>query len=137
MLPSGLPETVADEEDLARFLTSHSYFNSKMVKPAAFLPNPADHSTSVCRHGEEPHAELRKLATEYLPIDRKVYGAGICKAADVRTAQLDVMAEEPPRRHANIVGWPVNEGDPDLQKAAQKELAAVVASKCEPVMFNR
>ena len=135
MLPSGLPEIVAGEEDLARFLTSHGYFNSKMVKPAAFLPNPADQKTSVCRHGKEPLEELRGLASEYLPVGKKVYGAGICKTADVRAARLEVTAEEPPRRHANIVGWPINEEDPDLQKAAQRELAGVVASRCEPLMF--
>jgi hypothetical protein len=34
MLASGLSEIVADDEDLARFLMSSSYFNAKMVKPA-------------------------------------------------------------------------------------------------------
>jgi hypothetical protein len=136
MLPSGLPDNVADGEDLARFLTSHGYFNSKMVKPAAFLPNPADQKTSVCRHGKEPQEELRELATEYLPVGKKVYGAGICKTADVRAARLDVTSEEPPRRHANMVGWPVNVGDPDLQKAEQKELAGVIASQSVSVMFR-
>jgi hypothetical protein len=38
-LPSGLEEIIADDEDLARYLTSSSQFNAVMVKPAAFLPN--------------------------------------------------------------------------------------------------
>jgi hypothetical protein len=38
MLASGLSEIVADDEDLARFLMSSSYFNAIMVKRAAFLP---------------------------------------------------------------------------------------------------
>src|SRR6266568_2056238 len=39
MLPSGLAEVVADEEDLARFLTQSSHFNTEIVKPG-FLPVP-------------------------------------------------------------------------------------------------
>ena len=43
----GLPEIVADEEDLARFLTSSSQFNTQVVKHAAFLPSQNDGVTSV------------------------------------------------------------------------------------------
>jgi hypothetical protein len=57
MLASGLPEIVADDEDLARFLTSSNHFNVRMVKPAAFLPS-SDDETSVFRHGAEPRADL-------------------------------------------------------------------------------
>jgi hypothetical protein len=64
MLPSGLPEVVADGERIARFLTSRGHFNSVMVKAAAFLPAP-DHKKSVCRHGREPVDELRRLAGVY------------------------------------------------------------------------
>ena len=38
-LPSGLPDHVADGEDLARFLTSSSHFNAVMVKPVKALGN--------------------------------------------------------------------------------------------------
>src|ERR1700758_4702302 len=58
MLASGLPEIVADDEDLARFLTSRSRFNAQMAKPAAFLPAVNDRETSVFRHGSEPRVEL-------------------------------------------------------------------------------
>jgi hypothetical protein len=67
-LPSGLEEIAADDEDLARYLTSSSQFNAIMVKPAAFLPNPKDHETSVFRHGSEPRDRLwATLATNMLP----------------------------------------------------------------------
>lgn len=131
MLLSGLPEAVADEEDLARFLTARGHFNSTMVRPAAFLPNPADRKKSVCRHGREPLAGLWLLAREYLPVETKLYGAGICSAGDVRASKLQVEASEPPRRHADILGFPTNE-DPDLQKAAERERAIQLASKCGP-----
>ena len=131
MLLSGLPEVLADEEDLARFLTSRGHFNATMVRPAAFLPNPVDRKKSVCRHGRAPLADLWLLAREYLPADTKLYGAGFCSAGDVRVSELEVEASEPPRRHADILGFPINE-DPDLQKAADKARAAQLASKCGP-----
>ena len=34
-LPSGLPDVVADDEDIARFLTQSNQFNTTMAKPAA------------------------------------------------------------------------------------------------------
>jgi len=61
MLASGLPDIVADDEDLARFLTSSSQFNIRMAKPAAFLPSASDRETSVFRHGAEPLRELGRL----------------------------------------------------------------------------
>jgi len=132
MLPSGLPEIVADDEALARLLTSSSHFNATTVKPSAFLPNPkAGMTTSVFRHDA---GNLIQLARDRRP-DVTVHGAAICKAAAVRSAKLDVIAEEPPPLHANIVGWPVNEADLVLQKAAQKERALVITSKCKLVLF--
>jgi hypothetical protein len=50
------------------------------------------------------------------------------KTRDVKSAQLDVVAEEPPPRHAAITGWPLDK-DVELQKAQQKERAMLIASK--------
>ena len=61
MLPSGLPEHIDDDEDLARFLVQSNQFNSTSVKPSAFLPNRQDLETSVSRHGREPLARLWEL----------------------------------------------------------------------------
>ena len=127
-LPSGLDELVADQEPLARFLTQSSQFNALMAKPAAFLPSPRDRETSVSRHGGEPLESLWAIGLEAAG-DRKLYGAAIFKARAVRTAQLEVIADELPPRHATIRGWPWIEGDPELQKAARKERAAVIASE--------
>ncbi len=60
-LPSGLPEHVDDEEDLARFLTQRNQFTATMVKPATLLPNSADRQTSVSRHGPEPVDRLWEI----------------------------------------------------------------------------
>jgi hypothetical protein len=128
MLPSGLPEVIADGEDLARFLTQSSHFTSKMPKPSAFLPSPSDHETSVSRHGAAPLESLWALGLEAAG-SRHLHGAAVFKARTVRDAQLEVAADEPPPRHAVIRNWPWIEEDPELQKAAQKEKALLIASQ--------
>jgi hypothetical protein len=133
MLASGLPDIVADNEDLARFLTSSRLFNAQMPKPAAFLPSASDRETSVFRHGSEPRDELWAIGDEH--VGRTIHGAAIVKAYDVKAALLDVLASEPPPRHAVLVGWPWLDDDPELQKAQQKERAAQIASKAE--LFRR
>lgn len=135
MLPSGLSDHVDDNESLARFLLQSNQFNAVMVKPAAFLPNPKDRETSVSRHGREPLARLWEIGLAVAG-SRKLYGAAIFTAHIVRRAQLDVVADEPPPRHAVIQGWPWIESDPELQKARQKELAALVASAAGPPLLR-
>lgn len=128
MLASGLPDNVADEEDLVRFLTSSSQFSAQMAKPAAFLPSPNDRETSVFRHGSEPIEALWAIGDTYAAGNRTLHGAAIVKAGVVRAAQLDVIADEPPPRHAAIRGWPWHGTDPEEQKARQKERALSIAS---------
>lgn len=127
MLSSGLHEVVADGEPLARFLTSSSLFNAAVVKPAAYMPGPKDGKTSVFRHGVEPRDALLQIAKDVVPGDRSLHGVAVCTARHVREAELDVVAHEPPPRHANITGWPVVASDPDQTKARQKELALLIA----------
>jgi hypothetical protein len=127
MLPSGLPDLVAGEEDLARILRSSSHFSSGRVKAAAYMPA-RDGATSVIRHGAEPAEVLWQLAAETLGAEVNVHGAAICKARVFREERLEVLADEPPPRHANVVGWPAD-ADAELQKAKQKEIALAVASR--------
>jgi len=127
MLPSGLAEVVADEEDLARFLTQSNHFNTEVVKPAAVLPSPRSKETSVSRHGRSPLDVLWAIGLEAAGT-RPLYGAAIFKAAAVRAALLTIEPNEPPPRHAAILGWPWMESDPELQRAKQKELALLIVS---------
>jgi len=133
-LPSGLPDVVADGEDLARFLTSASQFNAKGAKPSAYLPSEVHRNTSVFRHGEQPKAELLDIWIQNSQPGRNLHAIAICKARDVRAANLKVASEEPPPRHANIEGWPWNGADPEMAKAARKELAAVIAQSAEVIL---
>jgi hypothetical protein len=136
-LPSGLSEKVDDEEDLARFLTQRSHYNSSGVKPSAFMPSPKDCSTSVSRHGREPVDDLIELG-KVAAGDRSLYGAVIIKTAEVRNAALDVVSSEPPNLHALIQGWVWNDKDPELQKAQQKERALLLASVAHtPLIFDK
>jgi len=131
-LTSGLTEVVVDDEDLARLLASSSLFNSVMVKPAAFMPNPKDGETSVFRHGSEPRDSLWQLARDHAIGERTLHGAAIITTRRVREVDpLDVVASEPPPRHANIRGWAWSADDPDMGKAERKEQAARIAQHAE------
>ena len=133
-LPSGLADLVAEDEDLARFLTSERLYRSpNVVKPAAFLPSPADRETSVFRHGASPADDLWALGRAAAGA-RPLHGAGIVNARVIQDANLEVFASEPPARHAAIRGWPWIEDDPALSKARQKERAAVLAQHSRLVL---
>ena len=134
-LQSGLPEQVLDDEDLARFLVQSNQYTSVMVKPAAFLPNPKDRTTSVSRHGANPLDRLWELGAAAAG-GRKLHGAAIIRVQVVTEAQLTVDADEPPPRHAVIRGWPWNAADPVLQKAQQKERASILASAAGPPILR-
>ncbi len=135
-LPSGLPEVVGDEEDLARFLTQRSHFSRDAVRPSAFLPSPKNRATSVSRHGRQPIERLKEIGCAAAG-SRSLHGAAIFKACDVRRAQLEVNADEPPARHALITGWPWMNADPQTQKAQQKERALLLVSSAgRPLLFD-
>lgn len=126
-LPSGLPINVLDQEKLTRFLTSSSQYNARMAKPAAFLPNQKNGETSVFRMDGGSPQELWLVADTYIPKTRTVHGAAIVSTSVVREARLNVVSQEPPPRHANIVGWPTSETDPDLAKAERLKCAQMLA----------
>ena len=133
MLPSGLPEQVADTEPLARFLTSDSQFNSATAKPSAFMPGPTDAKTSVFRLAPAPLAALWGAADREIGLQRRVRAVAVLSAADVRQAKLDVESHEPPPRHANIAGWPSDARDPEKMRAQRKELALLLAQAAKLV----
>jgi hypothetical protein len=126
MLASGLPEHVADDEELVRFLTSSSQFNAAGVKRAAFMPAAHRPETSVLRRRGESREALLATGREQLK-GRHVHGGAIVSAADVRAVLLDVVASEPPPRHANIVGWA--SADPEDFKAQRMAQAASLAER--------
>ena len=134
MLPSGLPDFVGDDEEVTRFLTQSSHYNSLMPKPAAFLPDPKHRNKSVFRCPANPD-HIREILEKNTNFQQAPKAAAVCKTIEVRNAGVDVIAKEPPDAHANIEGWPWLENDPELQKAKQKEIASAIAQKCVLVML--
>ncbi len=135
-LPSGLPEEVADAEDVARFLTSSGHSNASAVRPAAFMPNPRNGETSVFRHGAEPLADLIAIGVREVGGARPVHGAAIIGAGVIRKTLLELRAGEPPPLHADIIRWPWKRDDPEFGKAEQKMIAAQLAQEAgTPIRF--
>ena len=134
-LPSGLPEKIQDDEDVARYLTSSRQFNSTTVKGVAFLPSIQDRESSVFRHGSEPRERLISIGNEHAAGDRNLHGAAIVKAALVRGFALELLPNEPPPRHAVIKGWPAIPDDPQAELAKHKELANCLASASTLIRF--
>ncbi|MEI6605535.1 MAG: hypothetical protein WCP35_09515 [Verrucomicrobiota bacterium] len=64
-----------------------------------------------------------------------LHGAAIIAARAVKDAGLDVIAAEPPPRHANLRGWPLAM-DPEARKARRKALAIVIADQATFVDFT-
>src|SRR5262245_56073326 len=114
MLASGLPDIVCRLLLDKKNLTSSRQFNAQMAKPAAFLTSRSERETSVFRHGNEPPDALWPIGAQHAARDRTLHGVAIVKAHDVRAAALDVVAAEPPPRHAAIRGWPWLVDDPEL-----------------------
>ncbi len=135
MLASGLPELVADDEDLARFLTSSSQFNAQGAKPLAFLPSANHRETSVFRHGSEPRDALWAIGDEHVAKTRTLHGAAIVKAGDVRAAQLEVVrkrAAAATRRDERLARRPgVAEGTAEGTGAEQGHPVAAIAASLE------
>ncbi|GAB5561214.1 MAG: hypothetical protein SynsKO_28610 [Synoicihabitans sp.] len=86
------------------------------------MPAP-DNDTSVFRTYGLSEVQLSDL----LKVHRSAnHGAAIVQVAEIRKEALDVIADEPPERHANIRGWPTSD-DPFEQKARRKEVAICIA----------
>jgi len=126
VLDSGLPEQVADAEPLTRFLTSDSQYNRESVRPSGFMPGPRDGNTSVLRMDADSPDALWATADQWLGADRRAKAAAVLSALAVRRATLEVLASEPPPRHADITGWPEVANDPDATRARRKELALLL-----------
>lgn len=128
-----MPEHVADDEYLIRFLTDSNRFNTFGVRPQAFLPNPKHRNTSVFRGANDK--ESGEVLWNTNPIAGKGLKAlAIVTAAQVRSSGLDVNAEEPPHCHANIEKWCWDE-DEEMTRAKNKELAMLLAKDAKLVVI--
>ncbi len=124
LLPSGLSALVADEERLSRFLVFGRWFNAgaRYVKAAAFLPNQKV-ETSVFRTTGLDEAIIWPLADAAV-LNREgaaLHGRADISARNVRATSLEIRAQEPPPRHADLIGW---SSEKDAQKSRAQQLSA-------------
>ncbi len=131
-LPSGLPESIDDGEEVIRYLTSSNDFNGQVVRPHAFQPT-SQGKKSVVRRSGSPLSSIWEWPREFLP-NTRIHGAAVLLAARVRAAGLDVTASEPPPRHANIVGWPVSDSGAGIRKAESLQAQQLLASASSRLM---
>jgi hypothetical protein len=124
VLPSGLSAFVADHERLSRFLVFRRWFNpeGEYVKAAAFQPN-QKLETSVFRTTDLNEATVWPLADAAV-LNREgalLHGRADIFAGQVRAMGLGVRAQEPPPRHADLIGW---SSEKDAQKSRAQQLSA-------------
>lgn len=115
---------VREEETLARYLFSKSHFrtSTNTVKHHAFMP-PSDKRLSVFRTDELAEEEIWALG-DSLRAEAMAARADIT-VLSVKATGLAVDPDEPPPRHACIVGWPPDESA-ILEKAVQLSLKALL-----------
>lgn len=137
MLNSGLPDSIAEEEDLTRFLTqSGHYSRSKcVVKYSAFMPSASPVETSVYRTGRDPIEDLWRLGAAVAGT-RSLHGAAVLKARAVYLAGLTAVPAEPPPRHAVVANWPVVLEDSVLEKAERMRVAKILAQAAGAPTFR-
>lgn len=115
MLPSGLPEEVADEEVLSRFARHHSkYFKSTPHRPKGDLFMPPKNSAvlSVSRITGMGSKVVRELGENVVSkAGDKLYGWAALDVGAVRALHsFKVVSDEPDNEHhchAHIEGFPI------------------------------
>jgi hypothetical protein len=109
MTASNLPPTVAPSENLSRYLLERSKFaaEANRVKYSAFMPAKTG-AVSVFRTTELPDVEIWAIGGEHIEpkIRKSVLARAEFEAGIPIGCNLQVVPDEPPPRHANIVGWP-------------------------------
>jgi hypothetical protein len=120
----------APDEVTSRYLRQSNHYTASTgrVKPHAFHPAPADYKTSVFRVPGLTEHEIWELGDTHV-------GSALRARAELSVAQimdvgLQVEPQEPPQRHANIVGWPVEKA---AMMSRAQELAAVATLRLRVV----
>jgi hypothetical protein len=120
---------IGPTEPLTRFIVDADHFNASrsQVKYRAFWPRPSEQELSIMRiDGLQPD-DVWSLGDTIVAAGRTILARADFVLAAVRNARanhtsLDVIPDEPPPRHALIVGWPREE------REIRKSLAQQVAS---------
>jgi len=106
-----------------------------VIKPGAYLPNNKNGRLSVARHAADPVEESQRIAKQDFGLE-KAFGIALLDAGEFRKEDLDFEADDTPPRHADVIGWPWANDDPQFGKAAQKEKAAALAQKAQRIIYS-
>lgn len=130
-------EQIQRDEPLARFIFSRRHLSTtkKVVKAPAFIPNPDDLQTSVFRIYELGERQIRDIGegvgrTQSPPQSPRARGEIEVNAVINVGANLHVIPDEPPPRHAEITGWPRDD------KPQQLEIAKLLAAVARLVLHH-
>jgi hypothetical protein len=113
-------------ETLSRFILKKDWIRAdNTVRWNAFSPG-RNGETSVFRTSGISDREIWDIGNrEVAAIQRKLLlGRADITAFTVNKNGLEVMPQEPPERHANIVGWPE-------EREAQKQIAMELAAEAQ------
>jgi hypothetical protein len=119
-------------ETLARFILQRNWIrpSDNTVKHAAFMPNPHNGETSVFRIAGLNDQDVWQIGDREVAArrDKPLLGRADIHAFNVVSKELHIVPNEPPPRHANIVGWP-DEKSKQLQIAVELAAEAQFHSK--------
>ncbi|MEK6656599.1 MAG: hypothetical protein AABY58_04085 [Nitrospirota bacterium] len=112
-------------EILARFILTKKYIRQdKTVRWNAFMPHKGE--TSVFRVSGISDIEIWHIGEKYVVSsqNKPLFGRADITASIIMDNGLDVIPQEPPVKHANIIGWPED-------KSKQMEMAMQLALKAQ------
>ncbi len=133
---------VSPGEILTRFIRYNSHFSvvTNRVKPDAFLPHRKRVDVSVFRiSGLNDSAELSKnevweIGREYVQTEeRPIKARTDLLAAIVYDNNLEVVSDEPPQRHANIMPFPAENSPTD--RKARRAIAIKLADASKLIVL--
>jgi hypothetical protein len=109
-------------EDLSRFILEERQIRADgSLRHTVFMPS-RNGETSVFGISGISENEIWEIAAQVARIrNKELFGRADIAALKVLSKKLQVIVNEPPRRHANIVGWP---DDPSTIRSIAQELAA-------------
>jgi hypothetical protein len=119
---------------LSRFVFQRGHFDETRVKYRAFEPPSRDFTLSVSRTHNLTEPEIWQHGDQWVATPgRAILARGDFTLTQVKEVfvegfLLSVSPDEPPERHANVVGWP-----PSEQKELRRSLAQQLAAKARCV----
>lgn len=98
------PTPISPTEILSRFVTSKQHYrpSNNTIKWNAFMPNKG-RQTSVFRTSGISDGDIWSLGDRH--IQKQILGRGDIVASKVTDKGLEVVPDDNPERHANILGW--------------------------------